>query len=114
MEVKSFDSYSYFIMFINDVSRNVSAYVMKNKSDVLDIFKNFHALVEREIGKPLKCLRSDGGEHCSIDFDEYYNKHDIRHEKTISCTLQHNGVIEIMNKTLIERVRSMLSLMKLP
>lgn len=51
---------------------------------------------------------------CSIDFDEYCSKHDIRHKKTIPHTLQHNGVAKRMNRTLTERVRSMLSSANLP
>lgn len=62
-------------------------------------------LVQRETGKPLKCLRSDdGGEYCSINFDKYCSKHGIRYEKMVSHTPQHNGVVERMNKTVTERV----------
>lgn len=87
MEVKSFGSSSYFVIFVDDASRNLWVYVMKNKSDVFDIFKNFHALVERKTSKSLKCPISDnGGNYYSIDFDEYCSKQGIRHEKTAPHT----------------------------
>uniref|UniRef100_A0A2N9EH16 Integrase catalytic domain-containing protein n=1 Tax=Fagus sylvatica TaxID=28930 RepID=A0A2N9EH16_FAGSY len=42
------------------------------------------------------------------------DKYGIRHEKTIPGTPQHNGVTERINRTLIEKVRCMLRMAKLP
>jgi transposase InsO family protein len=65
-------------------------------------------LVENEIGKNLKCLRSDnGGEYCSKDFDDYCSFHEIHREKTVPRTPQENGVSERMNRTIMEHARSM-------
>ena len=72
-------------------------------------------MVERETGNPLKRLRTDnGGEYISREFKEYCSKHEIRHEKTVPSTPQHNGVVEKMNQTIVEKVRCMLKLSKLP
>jgi transposase InsO family protein len=61
-----------------------------------------------ETGKMLKCLRSEnGGEYCSKELDDYYSYHGIRREKTVPGTPQENGVLERMNKTIMERARSM-------
>lgn len=82
---------------------------------MFDYFKLFQVMVERETGKKLKCLRSDnGGEYSSKQFDAYCRSYGIRHEKTVPLTPQHNGVAERMNRTIMERVRSMLSMAKLP
>ena len=72
-------------------------------------------MVEREIGNPLKRLRTDnGGEYISREFKEYCSKHEIRHNKTVLGTPQYNGVVEMMNRTIVEKVRYMLKLAKLP
>ena len=72
-------------------------------------------MVERETGLPLKCIRTDnGGEYTSNDFNAYCSKHGIRHELTEPGTPQHNGVAERMNRTIVERVRCMLRMAKLP
>jgi transposase InsO family protein len=56
----------------------------------------------------VKCLRSDnGGEYYSKDFDDYYSYHGIRREKIAPRTPQENGVLERMNRTIMERARSM-------
>ena len=47
----------YFVTFIDDHSRIFFAYVLKNKYQVLDAFKEFHAKIERETEKKLKCIR---------------------------------------------------------
>lgn len=61
IQVKSFGDFIYFVTFIDNTFKNVWAYAMKNKSDVFDIFEIFHAFIERETGKLLKCLISDNG-----------------------------------------------------
>ena len=74
----------------------------------------FHALVERETGKKLKCLRSDnGGEYRGL-FEAYCRTHGIKLEKTPPKTPQLNGVAERMNRTIVEKVRCMLSHANLP
>ena len=65
-------------------------------------------MVENATRKMLKCLRSDnGGEYCSKAFDDYCSYHGIRRENKILGTPQENGVSERMNRTIMERARSM-------
>ena len=67
-------------------------------------------MVERQ----LKCIHTDnGGEYCG-SFDVYCKQYGIKYEKTPPKTPQLNGLVERMNRTLIERVRCMLSKAKLP
>ena len=71
-------------------------------------------MVEREIGRKLKCLAFDNeGEYTLREFETYCTKNGIRHEKIVPSTPQHNGVAEMMNHTIIERVRWMLKIAKL-
>ena len=58
-------------------------------------------MVENEIGKMLKCLRSDnGGEYYIKEFDDYCSYHGIRRGKEVPRTPQENGVSERMNRTI--------------
>jgi len=115
LEVESLGGNKYFLTFIDDASRKVWVYFLKTKDQVFNHFKLFHTMVERETGKKLKCLRSDnGGEYTSKEFDAYCGRYGIRHEKTVPRTPQHNGVAERMNRTIMERMSSMLSMAKLP
>ena len=88
----------YFVTFIDDCSRKLWVYVLKTKDQVLGVFKQFQASVERETGKKLKCIRTDnGGEYCG-PFDEYCKHQGIRHQKTPPKTPQLNGLVERMNR----------------
>ncbi|GKE95032.1 putative RNA-directed DNA polymerase [Tanacetum coccineum] len=116
IKTKTLGGCSYFITFIDDHSRKVWVHTLKTKDQVLDVFKQFHALVERQTGKKLKCIRSDnGGEYISpLDAEAYCREHGIQHQKTPPKTSQLNGLAERMNRTLVERVRCLLSHAGLP
>ena len=110
VNIKSLGGASYYVSFIDDASRKVWVYPMKSKVEVFEIFQKFHVVVERETNKFLKCVRTDnGGEYCSNAFKDYFNRFGIKHEKTVPGTSQQNGVVERMNHTILEKVRSMLS-----
>ena len=72
-------------------------------------------MVERSTEHKVKTLRSDnGGEYTSNAFESYLKKEVVRHEYTIPKTPEQNGVSKRMNRTLVEKVRSMLTNSKLP
>jgi hypothetical protein len=59
-------------------------------------------------------LRTDnGGEFCGNEFEEFCKKCGIARQKTTPYTPQQNGVAKRMNKTLMEKARSMLNGAKL-
>ena len=57
--MKSFGGALYFVTFIDDYSRKLWVYALKSKDQVLEKFKEFHASVERQSGKKLKCIRTE-------------------------------------------------------
>jgi len=50
--------YHYFINLIDEFSRNSCVYFTRKESIVIELFKTFVALVERQSGKKVKALRS--------------------------------------------------------
>ena len=87
--VRSLGGSLYYITFIDDSTRKVWVYFLKNKSDVFSTFIKWKAEVENQIGARVKCLRSDnGGEYSSKEFTNFCSAHGIRIEKTIPNTLQ--------------------------
>ena len=100
----------YYVSFIDDFSRNTSLYFLKKKSEVFSKFKEYKALVENQTGKKIKVLRSDnGGEFCEKEFEKFCRECGIARQKTTPYTPQQNGVAERMNRSLMEKARSMLS-----
>ena len=105
----------YFVTFIDDASRYTWVYILKKKSEVFNTFKNLKALVENMYDRKIKVFRTDnGGEYTSVEFESYLREEGIRHEKTVPKTPEQNGVVERMNRTVVEAVRCMLSDSKFP
>ncbi|KAG8498673.1 hypothetical protein CXB51_004985 [Gossypium anomalum] len=66
-------------------------------------------------GKQIKYLRTDNGlEFCSDEFNRLCKSEGIVRHLTVRHTPQQNGVAERMNRTIMEKVRCMLSNANLP
>ena len=62
----------YFITFIDDFSKYAYVYLLKNKSDAFEKFKEFLREVEDQFGRKIKRFRSDRGrEYESIEFNSF-------------------------------------------
>ena len=100
---------SYFVSFIDDSTRKVWAYPIKTKDRVFSIFSDWHVVVENQTGQKIKCLRTDnGGEFKSDEFVKFYRERGIRREYMAPYSPEQNGIVERMNRTIQERVVSML------
>lgn len=79
------------------------------------VFRKYKALVEKQSGKSLKTLRTDGGfEYATNEMKQFCEEAGIYHEIITPYTPQHNGVDERRNKTISNMVRSMLKSKNLP
>ncbi|KAH0717971.1 hypothetical protein KY285_014002 [Solanum tuberosum] len=105
--VRSHSGALYFMTFIDDYSRKLWVFSLKFKDQVLDVFKSFQVLVERQTKKKLKCICSDNGGEYIGPFDRYCREQNIQHQKTPPKTLQLNGLVERMNRTLVERAEAL-------
>ena len=110
VSVPSLGNSVYYVSFIDEFLRNTLIYFLRKKSEVFDRFKEFKALVENQTEKKIKALRTDnGGEFCKKEFEEFCKKCGIAQQKTTPYTPQKKRVAERMNRTLMEKERSMLS-----
>ena len=114
-EVKSLGGNSYFVSFIDEFTRKMWIYLIKQKSEVFNIFKKFKLLSEKQSDKVIKVLRTDGGgEYNSHEFQVFCDEEGIIHEVTSSYTPQHNGVAERRNRTILNMARSMMKRKGMP
>ena len=103
----SIGGYHYFVTFIDDDNRKVWMYFMKKKSEVFGHFKAFKAMVEKETGLQIKCLRSEGGgEYLSNEFARFLQEHGIKQQYSCSHTPQQNGIAERKNRHIGEVSRA--------
>ena len=102
------------LTIIDDFSMRVWSFFLKHKIGVIAMFKEWKIMIEKQKGKQIKCLYTDNGlEFCSDEFDALCRSEGIVRHHTVVGTPQQNGVAERMNKTIMEKVRCMLSNAKL-
>ncbi|CAJ2647891.1 unnamed protein product [Trifolium pratense] len=115
IEVPTLGGSRYFMTCVDEFTRKVWIYLLKEKSEVFSMFKNFCVLAERQSENKLKVLRTDGGgEYNSKEFQTYCTQKGIIHEVTAPYTPQHNGLAERRNRTLLNMARCMLKSKGLP
>ena len=93
----------YYVTFIDDHTRKVWVYFMKEKSEVFSHFQNFKVMVEKQTSFYIKCIRSDEGrEYFSNEFFDFLQKNGIRRNFTYRYTPQKNGVAKQKNRHIAE------------
>ncbi|KAG8489146.1 hypothetical protein CXB51_017182 [Gossypium anomalum] len=86
---------NYILTFIDDFSRKVWAFFLKQKSDVFSAFKSWKIMIEKQTGKQIKYLRTDNGlEFCSDEFNRLCKSERIMRHLTVRHIPQQNGVAE--------------------
>uniref|UniRef100_A0AAV1TE50 Integrase catalytic domain-containing protein n=1 Tax=Peronospora matthiolae TaxID=2874970 RepID=A0AAV1TE50_9STRA len=97
------------LTFVEDYSRLVAAYFMKHKSEVAARLSEFKDFFENQWGKHLKCIRSENGtEFVNKKIFHICARNGIMHQRIVPYSPQQNGVAERMNRTIMEKARSML------
>jgi len=108
-EVVSLKGNRYFITFIDDYSRKIWVYFLKERAEDLEKFKEFKEMMEKQSGYHIKVFRSDrGGEYTSKAFNNFNKQCGIIHQVTAAYTPQQNGIAERKNRTILDMARSML------
>jgi len=107
--VSSVFGFRYFVTFIDDYSRCTWLFLMKNRSEVFDIFQNFCAEIKTQFNTFVSMLRSDNAkEYLSTSFKAFLNSQGILHQTSCPHTPQQNGIAERKNRHLIETARTLL------
>lgn len=109
MSVNSWGGKRYLLTFTDDFSRKSFSYLLKSKAETMSAFIEFKRLVENQTDLKIKRLRTDNGrEYCNKAFNRFLRRHGIVHETTVPYNPEQNGVAERLNRTVIEKARSLL------
>ena len=88
-------------------------YLMRKKNEVEGCYLNYEAYIERQTGRKVKRVITDGGSEY-MALKSHFLKKGIDHVTTARHSPSDNGEAERMNRTLFESARSMLIAAKLP
>lgn len=116
MSPAAWDGSRYFLTIIDDKSRYVKVFLLRNKSEAAKNIIEFVAYAEtHHFGYRVCNVRSDnGGEFTSAALEEFFRNKGIVHQLTVPYTPQQNGVAERMNRTLLEKAKAILHRPSLP
>ena len=106
----------YCVMFHDDATEMTHIYPMKTKlaKEMRERFMEYQFEVENQLGLTIKRLRTDGGGEYEGVCGKHLKENGIIHEITAPYTPDQNGVSERANRTVIQRVKAILSETKLP
>ncbi len=97
----------YWLTFLDDATRYLWTYPLRNKKEVATIAQDWIQLVENQYNLKVRRLRTDNGSEYSR-LDQHLQRKGIKRETTIPHTPQQNGRAERINRSLSEKVACML------
>ncbi len=105
----------YFATYLDDYSKLSVVRPIEFKSDVAAVTMDVISMLEKQSGRSVMIVRTDNGtEYVNRELTEYFAKKGILHQKSVRYVPEQNGSAERLNRTLLERVRAMLSDSGLP
>ena len=101
--------------FIDDFSYYMRVKPIRSKDETPKVLMEWITQSEVETEERANILRTDGsGEYMGLEFQGWLKLRDIHYEVTNANIPQENGVMEWLNRTILEMTRTMLFGSKLP
>ncbi|GKA89908.1 retrovirus-related pol polyprotein from transposon TNT 1-94 [Tanacetum coccineum] len=115
MRVASINGKKYILVILDDYSRYTWVYFLHSKDETLEIIKKFIAQAQLNYKAKVCKIRTDNGtEFKNANIKAHYEKLGIMQQFSTAQTPQQNGVVERLNRTLVEVARTMLIFSRLP
>ncbi|KAG7599135.1 GAG-pre-integrase domain [Arabidopsis suecica] len=110
--VPTHDGFRYFLTIVDDCSRVTWVYLLKNKSDVLQVFPTYVNMVETQFQRKIKGVRSDNAPE--LNFTSFYQSKGIVPYHSCPETPQQNSVVERKHQHLLNVARSLFFQSQIP
>lgn len=92
----------YFMLIVNIYSRYIWIFFLKAKDELARTFISFRHIIERNFDTNIRSVQSNGGK--VFQFLSYtLHSIGINHQKICPYTFEHNSVMEIRTKRVVER-----------
>jgi transposase InsO family protein len=98
----------YFVIFVNDFSRYTWIYLMKNRSKVLTIYRDFAKMIQTQYSKAIKVFRSDNArEYRQTNFFTILKHYDTIFHTSCPGTSQQNGTAKRKLHHILDTIRAL-------
>ncbi|KAL0322510.1 UNVERIFIED_CONTAM: Retrovirus-related Pol polyprotein from transposon TNT 1-94 [Sesamum angustifolium] len=106
---------TYVLTLVDDHSRSMWTFLLKQKNQVSSILRNFCSLVRNQFDRGIKVLRSDNGtEFINHECQALCNNLGIIHQTSCTYTPQQNGRVERKHRHLLNVARALMFQASLP
>jgi len=115
LPTQSLEGRKYYIAFTDDSTHYMMLTILWSKDEALDTYKAYVAWAHTQHGVWIKHLHSDcGGEYTRGEFTKFLKEQGTERRLTTHNIPQHNGVVELLNCHLVERMHTVLHQSGLP
>ena len=91
----SLKGHRYFLLFVDEATRNTWTYLLTSKSDVAQTVRHFCAMVETQFSRGIQRFRSDNArDFFNTDLNSFFVERCILHESSCVATPKQNGMAE--------------------
>nr|KYP33474.1 Retrovirus-related Pol polyprotein from transposon TNT 1-94 [Cajanus cajan] len=98
----------YFITIVDDYTRAVWVYLLKEKSKTPNILMNFCNMIQTQFSRKVKVVRSDNGtEFTNNVIHTFFQREGILHETSCVGTPQKNGRVERKHRHILNVTRAL-------
>ncbi|CAH9102795.1 unnamed protein product [Cuscuta europaea] len=105
----------WYVTFIDDCTRFMWVFLLKNKSEVSSIIPNFCNMIHNQFSVTIKRFRTNNAlEYLNQTVSSYFLSKGIVHESSCPYTPQQNGTAERKNRHLLEISRALLFQSNMP
>ncbi|WKA11938.1 hypothetical protein VitviT2T_029385 [Vitis vinifera] len=113
--IKNVTGTRWFVSFIDDHTRLTWVFLMKEKSETSQIFKNFKNMIQTQFQSKIQILKFDNArDYFNSILGEFLAQEGIVHLSSSVDTPQQNGIAERKNRHLLEVARSLMFSMNVP
>nr|CAN65095.1 hypothetical protein VITISV_011639 [Vitis vinifera] len=113
--IKNVTGTRWLVSFIDVHTRLTWVFLMKEKSETSQIFKNFKNMIQTQFQSKIQILKSDNArDYFNSIIGEFLAQEGIVHLSSCVDTPQQNGIAERKNRHLLEVARSLMFSMNVP
>nr|GEW03284.1 hypothetical protein [Tanacetum cinerariifolium] len=115
MMVQSINGRKYILVIVDDFSRFTWVKFLSSKHEVPEFVIKFLKMIQVHMNATIRNIKTDNGtKFVNQTLRAYYKEVGISHQTSVAHTPQHNGIVERVNRILVEAARTILIFSKAP